>query len=278
MNPKNSFLAACLLLPILAYPHLQAERLDPPLPEKKIQLAMIEPTASLVDLCGYFLFPEHYGLEAITRYRIYIDGTEKEHDKPLRLTKGKKHPSVDFYFINGLWNDAKDAIHSAELVSSIFSSEITLYHNNSFSWIKDLARGAYHLSIEQNKSKHVQIITTAFRTWAREDLPRYIVWLAHSEGALITQRALGNLSSKEKSLLSTKMEIYTFGSPSMIPDDNAFNFVAKRDFISHIFGNFSSPNIEIGSAEASSWLADHSFGSEYYQRTLEEIARNYLLY
>ncbi len=105
-----------------------------------------------------------------------------------------------------------------------------------------------------------------------------IIHYAHSLGGTDTYNALKRLSPEERK----HVHIITFGSASLIPEDNVINYIAFRDaipyfdpigYISAIMG--TRPNVNFIGSRNGIPLVDHLLFGETYRGILEELGAQF---
>lgn len=170
-------------------------------------------------------------------------GEEIEFESIVRDTGIKRESQCVWGFINGIKNRPDCAKRSANLISSHIDNEQvwSLINDEKLLGIGDLG-----VCVCLKLTVHTPIVKLATRFFrflleiSKQDSKPVIV-IAHSQGALISDIALENLSQEER----RKIRIFTFGGASYIHSDKAHpdshNFVSPHDLIPRIASfDFSS--------------------------------------
>lgn len=177
---------------------------------------------------------------------VHLPSFHLEHEELTVIERvvGEKDGKYIWAFINGIDNTKKEALASAELISSYACDEKVFALQNDtlgFSGILDfLACFALKSSVNMPVVGRTTIFLRHLLSMS-EGSNQPIIIFAHSQGAIIVEQALSLLKKEERVLL----RIFTFGAGSMIPSGmshpDSHNFANVRDFICML----GSPNWQI---------------------------------
>src|SRR5579883_95014 len=145
-------------------------------------------------------------------------------------------------FINGIFNTKKDALKSAKKISEAANGEAVyaLKNDTAFFGLKDLAEtAAMKLQVYSPiVPLAVEFIRHLFSLSEKDNKKPPIILFAHSQGAIISERALEHLTPKERESL----RIFTLGGGSFIPP-------GKSHPDSHNYASAADPVCRLGSPE-----------------------------
>lgn len=198
---------------------------------------------------------------------------------------GELSPNVRTMYINGIMTDYDEREDGPREVSKYLGGcNVHYTYNSSHGLVMDLLEClAQKLGLPTHSvNLAVKSIKDQIEGVGGVGSGGKVIIMAHSQGGLITQRALEKLSPEELSMI----EIITFGSASQINDDRVSysrNYVNNTDPIplfdpfGCIKGKFSQNSNTV--FMKSNRFFDHGFKSKNYQYVLEEecqrIIKNY---
>ena len=209
--------------------------------------------------------PGRYGQASLLHCHITASGCENREE------------GVEIFFINGANNSSKEAIETAELLSAIFGKPIDLLYNVSYTPTEDLIR-AIQVAKGRCLSEQIYRVSDLFQRLASEETTSYIYWIAHSEGALITQKALELLEEPDLANLYPKLTLYTFGGAAPVDPlygEHVHNMISEKDpfpaFFEGVSESWNSALIE--TLPSKSYFFEHSIRCTTYREQIEEIAK-----
>ena len=148
-----------------------------------------------------------------------------------------------YFFVNGICNDAETAIEYAKYISNL-TSQITENHEPiNVITINNASNGRISDVTEATVNKYGYITTPAYLIYDtlgyyNKKFPeKEILIIAHSQGAILTKHAL-QMSSKK---VQDKVTVVAIGPASFVSKDcckKARNYICKRDLVGYIINAF----------------------------------------
>ena len=170
--------------------------------------------------------------------------SRKDIDPLVRIVGTAKPGQCIWAFINGIDNSKKDALKSAEQISAMTGGERVLsMPNDTRGKLIDFCRcGVLKASIDDPIiSWAIKFLRYLLALGNQENCLAPIVVFAHSQGAIILERALEFLTLREKESL----RIFTFGGGSFIAPgkshSDSHNYASAADFVCRL----GSPNLQL---------------------------------
>jgi hypothetical protein len=192
--------------------------------------------------------------EAYDGYLIGRNGDERPWT-PLSQVPGVLplggHPTQKIIYINGILNSPKEHYESLEAIANTANAEVVGVYNASEGFWKDFAQCVKDkLGIGHNPA--VETLKNTLYAELTSGSQQPINLMAHSQGALITSRALGDvrnqlkedgLSPKEIDARMSRINVDTFGGAAWhYPDGPHYNHNTNvLDPVSNLFGQNTLP-------------------------------------
>ncbi len=181
---------------------------------------------------------------------------------------------------NGIWNNKSNCLKMAENMHEKIPENTLLFSfcNVTEGFFKDIARVNHEI---MNRDTPVISATSQMFGAIVETINKInpeLIWLhvAHSEGGLIAERAIENMTYEQQNLLKQHLYLLTLGSARPVPHDNAFraiNIYSKTDYLARwISGDPSQdPNSHIQTIPSASkwWQPSHYFDHAFHGKTYQ---------
>jgi len=150
------------------------------------------------------------------------------------ILPGKTHPDVDFFFVNGIYNDKESALAAGGVIQNyLHGYQVNVLHNSSHGALDlfDFAIEKLGFSTNVCLQLYNQLKTSL-------NNGKQIILQAHSEGHAISKKALSWLTPEERSNIS----FYGYASAEIISEKLAGyveNNISKNDLVAFFANPFN---------------------------------------
>ncbi|WNG22918.1 hypothetical protein F0U62_01920 [Cystobacter fuscus] len=163
------------------------------------------------------------------------------------------HPSETLLFVNGINNTKDKQFASMQQLADRTGAKVIGVHNATEGMVADLAQC---VTDKLDKGKNPAVDTMADTVYAELKAGRGVHLMAHSQGALVTSRALNDvanrlriedgLSSAQVEKAMSKIKVETFGGAAAhFPDGPQYvHYVNKNDLVPTWFGQGDGDGVD----------------------------------
>ncbi|MET0401433.1 MAG: hypothetical protein ABW123_03480 [Cystobacter sp.] len=162
-------------------------------------------------------------------------------------------PTETFIYVNGIKNDKDDQFQSMQQLADRTGAKVIGVHNSTEGIVSDLAQS---VKDKLDKGKNPAVDTMADTVYSELKAGRGVHLVAHSQGALVTSRALNDVADRlrledgmskaqvEKAMSKVKVETFG-GAAGHFPDGPQYvHYVNNKDIVPTWFGQGNGTGVD----------------------------------
>jgi hypothetical protein len=200
--------------------------------------------------------------------------------------KDNPNPSETILYVNGIGDNKDKQFGSLQQIADTTGAKVVGVHNATEGMVSDLAQC---VTDKLDKGKNPAVDTMADTVYAELKAGRGVHLMAHSQGALVTSRALNDVANRlrledgmskgdvEKAMSKVKVETFG-GAAAHFPDGPQYvHYVNKNDIVPSWFGQGNGEGLDewardggkgavIRRFEQGSGIGAHAFNEVYLQQ------------